>query len=37
MHAFLALKKTEILVFTQGPRGGKEYESDTYRIKSIIK
>ena len=37
MHAFLALNKTEILVFTQGPRGGKEYESDTYRVKSLIK
>lgn len=37
MHAFLGLKKTEILVFTQGPRGGKEYESDTYRVKSLIK
>lgn len=35
-HAFLALRKTEILVFTQGPRGGKEYESDTYRIESLV-
>ena len=35
-HAFLALRKTEILVFTQGPRGGKEYESDTYRIDSLV-
>ena len=24
------------LVFTQGPRGGKDYESDTFRVKSII-
>lgn len=32
-HALKALKKSEILVFTKGPRGGKEYEKDTYRLK----
>ncbi|MBT3981969.1 MAG: cupin domain-containing protein [Bacteriovoracaceae bacterium] len=31
-HAFKALEKSEMIVFTQGPRGGKEYESDTYRL-----
>ena len=30
-HAFKALEPTEIVVFTKGPRGGKEYETDTYR------
>lgn len=31
-HAFKAFQKTEIMVFTRGPRGGKEYETDTYRL-----
>lgn len=31
-HALVALEEAEILVFTQGPRGGKEYESDTFRL-----
>jgi quercetin dioxygenase-like cupin family protein len=30
-HAFLALEDSEIMVFTRGPRGGKEYETDTFR------
>ena len=37
-HAIKAIKDSEYLVFTQGPRGGKEYESDTFRlIKPLIK
>ena len=32
MHAMKAMSDSEILVFTQGPRGGKEYETDTYRL-----
>lgn len=32
-HALIGLTKCEVLVFTKGPRGGKEYESDTFRIK----
>ncbi len=32
MHAFKAISDSEMLVFTQGPRGGKEYETDTYRL-----
>ena len=37
-HAIQALKNSEFLVFTQGPRGGKEYENDTFRLKkSLIK
>ena len=37
-HAILAIKNSEYLVFTQGPRGGKEYENDTFRLsKPLIK
>lgn len=32
-HAIKAIKDSEFLVFTQGPRGGKEYENDTFRLK----
>jgi len=31
-HAIKALKDSEFLVFTQGPRGGKNYEKDTFRL-----
>jgi quercetin dioxygenase-like cupin family protein len=31
-HAFVGLEDSEMIVFTQGPRGGKEYESDTFRL-----
>jgi quercetin dioxygenase-like cupin family protein len=31
-HAFQALEDSELMVFTRGPRGGKEYESDTFRL-----
>ena len=31
-HAIKAIKNSEYLVFTQGPRGGKEYENDTFRL-----
>ena len=37
-HAIKALKDSEFLVFTQGPRGGREYEKDTFRLlKPLIK
>jgi quercetin dioxygenase-like cupin family protein len=37
-HAIKALKDSQFLVFTQGPRGGKDYERDTYRLtKSLVK
>ena len=37
-HATKALKDSEFLVFTQGPRSGKEYEKDTFRLlKPLIK
>ena len=35
-HAIKALSYSEILVFTKGPRGGKEYESDTFRLKKNL-
>jgi mannose-6-phosphate isomerase-like protein (cupin superfamily) len=35
-HAFKSLKDCEIIVFTKGPRKGKEYETDTYRLASSI-
>ena len=35
-HAFRALRNSEFLVFTQGPRGGKEYENDTFRLKNPL-
>lgn len=31
-HALLAIEDSEVMVFTKGPRGGKEYESDTFRL-----
>jgi quercetin dioxygenase-like cupin family protein len=31
-HALQAIENSELMVFTKGPRGGKEYESDTYRL-----
>ena len=35
-HALLALKDSELMVFTKGPRGGKEYETDTFRLKKPL-
>lgn len=35
VHAFIALERSVFFVFTRGPRGGKAYESDTYRVKDI--
>jgi quercetin dioxygenase-like cupin family protein len=31
-HAFKSLEDSVMLVFSQGPRGGKEYETDTFRL-----
>jgi quercetin dioxygenase-like cupin family protein len=31
-HALKALEDSVLMVFTKGPRGGKEYESDTFRL-----
>lgn len=35
-HALVGLEESEMLVFTQGPRGGKEYESDTFRLETPL-
>lgn len=35
-HALLALEDSELLVLTKGPRGGKEYESDTFRLEAPL-
>lgn len=32
-HEFIALEKCAFLSFVNGPRGGQNYESDTYRLK----
>lgn len=31
-HALVALQDSEFLVLTRGPRGGGDYEKDTYRL-----
>lgn len=31
-HTFIALEDSVFLVLTKGPRGGKSYEADTYRL-----
>lgn len=36
VHALEILEDTQFLVFTNGPRGGKDYESDTFRVPSIL-
>ena len=32
IHALEALEDSEFLVLTRGPRGGRNYEDDTYRV-----
>ena len=31
-HTFIGLEDSEFMVFTRGPRGGKNFEEDTYRL-----
>ena len=31
-HALVGIEDSELLVFTEGPRAGKDYESDTFRL-----
>jgi oxalate decarboxylase/phosphoglucose isomerase-like protein (cupin superfamily) len=33
-HALIGLADSRLMVFTKGPRGGKEYESDTFRLET---
>jgi len=35
-HALVGLEKSELMVFTKGPRGGKEYETDTFRLQDPL-
>ena len=35
-HALQAVTDCELLVFTKGPRQGKNYESDTFRLKDPL-
>lgn len=35
-HALVGLEDSSVMVFTKGPRGGKEYESDTFRLADPI-
>jgi dTDP-4-dehydrorhamnose 3,5-epimerase-like enzyme len=35
-HAIEALEDTTMVVMTRGPRGGREYESDTYRLEAPL-
>ena len=35
-HAMEALEDTTMIVMTRGPRGGREYESDTFRLREPL-
>ena len=35
-HALMGIEESEVIVLTKGPRGGKEYESDTFRLKQRL-
>lgn len=36
-HAMIALTDARFLVFTRGPRGGEDYEKDTYRLSEPLR
>ncbi|MDP7310607.1 MAG: cupin domain-containing protein [Alphaproteobacteria bacterium] len=36
-HAFEALEDTTFLVLTRGPRGGENYEDDTFRLETSLR
>lgn len=36
-HAMIALTDARFLVFTRGPRGGEDYEQDTYRLSEPLR
>ena len=36
VHEFVALEDTVFLTFIDGPRGGEEYEGDTYRLETPL-
>ena len=35
-HAFKAIRNSIFLVFTKGPRSGRDYEKDTFRLKEPL-
>jgi quercetin dioxygenase-like cupin family protein len=35
-HALQALEPSQLLVFTRGPRSGKDYEEDTFRLSTPL-
>lgn len=35
-HTFIALEDSTFITFVKGPRGGNEYESDTYRLEEPL-
>jgi oxalate decarboxylase/phosphoglucose isomerase-like protein (cupin superfamily) len=35
-HALLGLEDSRLLVLTHGPRGGKDYETDTFRLENPL-
>ena len=37
IHALECLEENEFIVFSTGKRGGKDYESDTFRVDPILK
>ena len=36
IHTMRMLEDTEFIAFTRGKRGGSDYESDTYRVPSLL-
>jgi quercetin dioxygenase-like cupin family protein len=36
-HAMIAIEDSSFMVFTRGPRGGANYESDTYRLDAPLR
>ena len=36
-HALYAMEDSVFFVFTKGPRGGKDYEEDTYRLEQPLR
>lgn len=36
-HALIALEDSVFMVFTRGPRGGEDYEQDTFRLTAPLK
>jgi len=36
-HAMIAMEDAAFMVFTRGPRGGEDYETDTFRLSEPLK